>query len=106
MNLVTAGREHAAENLQRLIDGTEDLMETLRKDGGRQYRHALKRMERDIARAKSQMNGLQDGLGARTRAVARGTGRLVRRHPWETAAATALLVGGTVAVLMRRRLFS
>lgn len=105
MNLVTAGREHAAENLQRLIDGTEELVESLRKNGGRQYRHVLRRMERDIARAKSQANGLQDTLGARTRAVARGTGRLVRTHPWEAAAAATLLVGGVIAVLMRRRLF-
>jgi len=105
MNLVTAGRDHAAENLQRLIDGTEELVETLRKDGGRQYRHVLRRMERDIARAKSQMDDFQGTWGARTRAVAHGTGRLVRAYPWEAAAAAALLVAGAVAVLMRRRFF-
>lgn len=105
MNLVTAGRDHAAQNLQRLIDGTEELVETLRKDGGRQYRHVLRRMERDIARAKSQLDDFNGTLGARTRAVARGTGQLVRAHPWETAAAAALLVGGAIALLMRRKLF-
>jgi ElaB/YqjD/DUF883 family membrane-anchored ribosome-binding protein len=108
IDLVTDGRDQAAANLRRLVDGTEELMETLRKNGGRQYRHAMKRIERDIERTKAQLDDLQDTVGGRTRAVARTTDRLVRTHPWESAgaaAAMALLVGGALGALMHGRFF-
>jgi len=107
-DFVTAGRDEAAANLRRLVDGTEELMQSLRKNGGRQYRHAMWRMERDIERAKAQLGDSQDTAGGRTRAIVGATDRLVRAHPWESAgaaAAMALLIGGALGVLVRDRFF-
>ncbi|HUH94617.1 MAG TPA: DUF883 family protein [Casimicrobiaceae bacterium] len=107
-DFVIAGRDEAAANLRRLVDGTEELMETLRKNGGGQYRRAMKRIERDIERAREQLGDLQDTVGGRTRAAVRTTDRLVRAHPWESAgaaAAMALFVGGALGVLVRDRFF-
>jgi ElaB/YqjD/DUF883 family membrane-anchored ribosome-binding protein len=107
-DFVTAGRDEAAANLRRLVDGTEELMQSLRKNGGGQYRHAMKRMERDIERAKAQLDELQDTVGGRKWAMVRTTDRLVRAHPWESAgaaAAMALFVGGALGVLVRDRFF-
>ncbi len=107
-DFITAGRDDAAANLRRLVDGTEELMQSLRKNNGRQYRHTLKRIERDIERARAQLGDLQDTVGGRTRAVVRTTDRLVRAHPWESAgavAAMALCIGGALGVLVRDRFF-
>jgi ElaB/YqjD/DUF883 family membrane-anchored ribosome-binding protein len=104
-DVVTETRDLAASNLRRLVDGTEALLDALNKGGGDQYRQMTERIGKDIARAKEQLDELNDSMAARTRAIARRTDRVVRTHPWEvagTAGATALLLGIAIGLLMGR----
>jgi ElaB/YqjD/DUF883 family membrane-anchored ribosome-binding protein len=103
---VTAGgRDRMAANLRRLIAGTEDLMNAVRKDGGDQYRQTIERIEEEVARAREQLDELQDTIAARTRVAVRRTDRLVHEHPWESAGAAAgaaVLLGVAIGIMISR----
>jgi ElaB/YqjD/DUF883 family membrane-anchored ribosome-binding protein len=104
-DVISTTRDRADANVRRLIDGTEQLMKELRRDGGDQYRQTMERIGRDIDLAKEQLDDLQDTVAARTRALARRADRSVHSHPWETAGAAAgaaLLLGVTVGLLIGR----
>ncbi len=102
----TAGNpERVAANLRRLIAGTEDLMNAVRKEGGDQYRQTMERIEGEIERAREQLDELQDTIAARTRTMARRTDRIVHEHPWESAgaaAAVAVLLGVAIGLMISR----
>ena len=88
-SIVSAGPEALAANLRQVIAGSEELMQSIRKEGGSQYAHTMKRIDRDIQRAKEQLGELQLDLAARTRAIGRRADRVVSEHPWETAGTAA-----------------
>jgi ElaB/YqjD/DUF883 family membrane-anchored ribosome-binding protein len=98
-----------ATNVRQLIAGTEDLLHTIRSEGGDRYRDAIERMDREIERIKDELDNLQDTASMRARRVARRTDRLVHSHPWETAGAAAaagMLLGGALGVLVVRALWA
>jgi ElaB/YqjD/DUF883 family membrane-anchored ribosome-binding protein len=102
---VRARPEDLATNLRQLIAGSEELMSSIRKEGGNQYAEVMKRIDRDIEQAKEQLGELHHGLVTRTRAVARRADRVVNEHPWETAgtaAAAGTLLGIAIGTLIGR----
>ncbi len=106
MDTIDSGRpEGLVTNLRQLISGSEDLVNTVRKNGGREYGRTLKRIDRDIEEAKEQLGELQHTLTTRMRSVGRKTDRIVSSHPWETAgtvAAAGALLGVAIGVLIVR----
>ena len=106
-SIVKERPEDLASNLHHLIADSEDLMSSIRKAGGNQYADAMKRIDRDIERAKSQLGDMQQNFAARTRAVRRQADHMVYSHPWETAGAAAAVgtaLGIAVGMLVARAL--
>ena len=103
--ITTAVPKELATNLRQLVAGSEELVSTIRKEGGSQYEQAMKRIDRDIELVREQLGELQYDLASRTRALRRRADRVVNEHPWEaagTAAAVGTLLGVAIGLLIAR----
>lgn len=92
--------------LQNLIADSESLIAALGADGAQRYRDVVSRLERQIRRARDDLDDLQYAAVRRTRAAARAADQYVQSNPWKTAAgavAVGAAVGAIVALILVRR---
>jgi len=91
--------------LANLISESEALLAAIGEEGAQRYRNATIALERQIRRARDQVDDLQYTTVRRARLAARQADHYVHENPWRTigaAAAVGAAVGALVALLIAR----
>lgn len=88
-----------ADNLRRVVEGTEDLIENVRREGSDRYRDVVDTIERDIERARSDLETLERKVARQARASWRRVDRLAHRHPWEAVGIAVAVTAAVAAVI-------
>ena len=92
--------------LQTLIADSEALLAELGQEGTRRYRQAAKSLDRQMRRARDDLDDLHYSSMRRAKASIRRADAYVHDNPWRTsagAAATGILIGVVLALLMTRK---
>lgn len=92
--------------LQTLIADSEALLAELGQEGTRRYRQAAKSLDRQIQRAREDLDDLHYSAMRRAKVSIRRADAYVHENPWRTtagAAATGILIGALLAFLMTRK---
>jgi ElaB/YqjD/DUF883 family membrane-anchored ribosome-binding protein len=90
---------------RNLISKSEALLTAIGEEGAQRYRDAAVALERQIRRARDQVDDLQYAAVRRARLAARRADHYVHENPWASAGAAAALgaaVGALVALLLVR----
>jgi ElaB/YqjD/DUF883 family membrane-anchored ribosome-binding protein len=91
-----------ANDLRRLIDDTEALLQHTVQGAGQEYTRARHRVEQSLLAAKARAGELQEAALARGREAVGSSDRYVRSHPWESIGVAAA-VGLALGVIIGRR---
>ena len=91
-----------ANDLRRLVDDTEALLQHAVQGTGQEYTRARHRVEQSLLAAKARVGELQEAALARGRDAAASSDRYVRSHPWESIGVGAA-VGLALGVIIGRR---
>jgi ElaB/YqjD/DUF883 family membrane-anchored ribosome-binding protein len=98
--------EGVRTTLRNLVAETEALIAALGAEGAQRYHDAVARLERQLRRARDDLDDLQYAAVRRARLTARRADRYVHDNPWKTAgtaAAVGAAVGAILAILVARR---
>ena len=92
--------------LQTLIAECETLLTELGDEGTRRYRDAVTGLQRQMRRARDDLDDLQYSARRQARVSIRRADAYVHDNPWQSAGAAAAagaLIGAVVAILLTRR---
>ena len=92
--------------LHDLAGDAQNLIESMGEEGAEKYRIAIKRLQRNVEKARDSLGDYQESAIRRARRAARAANRLAHDHPWETAAVGAAIgaaIGAVVAILLTRQ---
>lgn len=95
-------RNRLADHLNTLVAEAEQLLDTARSSGSEQFVVARDRVERQLQRARAELDSLQDAAGYKLRRAARATDSAVHGHPY-AALGLAVGVGVLIGALIARR---
>jgi ElaB/YqjD/DUF883 family membrane-anchored ribosome-binding protein len=98
--------ERLAAILRQIAFRADDLIATVRKSGGAQYKDQVRRLERQLRRTRADLEQLDAGLGHRASGALRAMDSVAHEHPYAAAAASMLMgaaLGTVMAVLLGRR---
>ena len=95
-------RKRLADSLSTLVTEAEHLLDTAQHKGSEQFAAARERIERQLQRARTELDSLQDATGYRLRRAVRATDSAVHDHPY-TALGLAVGVGVLIGALVARR---
>ena len=93
-------------NVQNLISECENLLAELGEEGARRYRDAVTGLERQMRRARDDLDDLQYSALRRAKREMRRADAYVRENPYQSAGAAAAagaVIGAIVAILLTRR---
>jgi ElaB/YqjD/DUF883 family membrane-anchored ribosome-binding protein len=91
-----------AEDMRRLVDDAEALLQHAVQGTGQEYTKARHRLEQSLLAAKGRMGEMKDAAFERGRDAAKASDEYVRRHPWESIGVAAA-VGVALGLLIGRR---
>ena len=100
------GDDSVRTRLQTLISECENLIAELGDEGTRRYRDAVTGLQRQIRRARDDLDDLQYSARRQARMSIRRADAYVHENPWQSAGAAAAagaLIGAIVAVLLTRK---
>jgi ElaB/YqjD/DUF883 family membrane-anchored ribosome-binding protein len=92
--------------LRNLITECEALLGTIGEEGSRRYRNTMRTFDRQLQQARDDLDDLQYSTMRRARQTIRRADEYVHENPWRTsagAAATGILVGALIAILLTRK---
>lgn len=92
--------------LQNLIADCEALIGDLGEEGSRRYRRTVRTLDRQLQRARDELDDLQYAATRHARASIRRADTYVHEHPYRTSAGTAaagVIVGAVLVFLLTRR---
>jgi len=87
--------KHLASDAEALVRETADVV-------GEQAKELRTRVEQSAAKARAQLEELEEVLLDKTRLAAKQTDDYVREHPWE-AIGVGVVIGFVLGVLLTRR---
>ena len=91
--------------LSGLVSKSEEMLAAIGEEGALRYRDATLALERQIRRARDQIDDVQYATARRARLTARQADHYVHENPWTTAGAAAAVgaaIGALVALLIVR----
>ncbi len=91
-----------ANDLRRLVDDTEALLQHAVQGAGQEYTRARHRVEQSLLTAKTRVGEMQEAALARGREAVGQSDKYVRSHPWESIGVAAA-VGLALGVIIGRR---
>ena len=91
-----------ANDLRRLVDDTEALLQHAVQGAGQEYTRARHRVEQSLLTAKTRVGEMQEAAIARGREAVGSSDKYVRSHPWESIGVAAA-VGLALGVIIGRR---
>ena len=101
------GRDNTVRTtVQNLISECENLLAELGEEGTRRYRDAVTGLERQMRRARDDLDDLQYSAVRRAKKSIRRADAYVHDNPWQSAGAAAAagaVIGAVVAILLTRR---
>ena len=89
--------------LRNVITESEALLAAIGEEGAQRYRDAVVGLQRQVRRARDQMDDLQYSAVRRARVAARQADAFVHENPWRTAGAAVIagaVIGAAVALLI------
>jgi len=89
--------------LRGLISESEALIAVIGQEGAQRYRDAVVDLQRQVRRARDQVDDLQYAAARRARVAARQADAYVHENPWRTAGAAAIIgaaIGAAVALVI------
>jgi ElaB/YqjD/DUF883 family membrane-anchored ribosome-binding protein len=92
--------------LQNLIAQCDGMLGQLGEEGSRRYRHTVRALDRQLRHARDDLDDLQYSAMRNARATMRRADAYAHENPWRTsagAAATGILVGVLIAILLTRK---
>lgn len=92
--------------LQNLIADCEALLGDLGEEGTRRYRRTVRSLDRQLQRARDDLDDLQYAATRHAKASIRRADAYVHEHPYRTSAGTAaagVIVGALLVLLLTRR---
>jgi ElaB/YqjD/DUF883 family membrane-anchored ribosome-binding protein len=92
--------------VQNLISECDNLLAELGDEGSRRYRDAVTGVQRQMRRARDDLDDLQYSAVRRARKSIRRADAYVHDNPWQsagTAVAVGAVIGAAVAILLSRR---
>jgi ElaB/YqjD/DUF883 family membrane-anchored ribosome-binding protein len=95
-------RNHLADRLSTFVTDAEHLLDTAQHKGSEQFAAARERIERQLRRARTDLDSLQDAAGYKLRRAARATDNAVHDHPY-AALGLAVGLGVLIGALAARR---
>jgi ElaB/YqjD/DUF883 family membrane-anchored ribosome-binding protein len=98
--------DRLASNLESVAEGTERLMESVGREGGRKAELAREQLAGRLTSARDELAHLQHQLAHRSRVMARRADMAMHEHPYTTAALAAgvgAALGVLIALLIERR---
>lgn len=95
-------RNRLADSLNTLVAEAEQLLDTAQRNGSEQFVAARDRVERQLQRARTELDSLQDAAAYKLRRAARATDSAVHDHPY-AALGLAVGVGVLIGALAARR---
>lgn len=96
-----AAAEHAVEDLNRIVEQAEELLQQLGDQTGEAAEAVRERVTQTLNQAKARLAVTAEEAEQVVENLAQRTDRYVRANPWQSVAIAALL-GGAVALLMSR----
>ena len=93
-------------NVQNLVSECDNLLAALGDEGARRYRDSVTGLQRQMRRARDDLDDLQYSAVRRARKSIRRADAYVHDNPWQSAGAAAAvgaLIGAAVAILLTRR---
>jgi len=93
--------------LRGLISESDALLAAIGQEGAQRYRDAVVGLQRQVRRARDQVDDLQYAAARRARVAARDTDAYVHENPWRTAGAAAIIgaaIGAAVALVIAQLL--
>lgn len=85
--------------LRALISESERLLAALGEEGTQRYRRAVSSLQRQLRRARDDLDDVRYSAVRRTRKAARRGDEYVQSNPWKTAS-TAVAVGTAVGAIV------
>lgn len=95
-------RDSLARNLRAALDDAEELLKLTAGQAGEQVAGARVRAQASLARARDELDRVQNEALLRTRAATRGVDDYLHSHPWQ-AVALAGVITTVIGVLVARR---
>ena len=92
--------------LQNLIAGCDAVLGQLGEEGSQRYRDAVGSLDRQLRRARDDLDDLQYSAMRQARATIRRADAYVHDNPWRasaSAAATGILIGALLVFLTTRK---
>ena len=92
--------------LRNLISECDSLLGQLGEEGSRRYQNTVRAFDRQLQQARDDLDDLQYSAMRRARQTIRRADEYVHENPWRTsagAAATGILVGALIAILLTRK---
>lgn len=89
--------------LRGVVSESEALLAAIGEEGAQRYRDAVLGLQRQVRRARDQMDDLQYAAVRRARVAARQADHFVQENPWKTAGAAVVagaVIGAVVALLV------
>jgi ElaB/YqjD/DUF883 family membrane-anchored ribosome-binding protein len=101
------GRDDSVRTtVQNLISECESLLTELGDEGARRYRDGVTSLQRQMRRARDDLDDFQYSTVRRAKRSIRRADAYVHDNPWQSAGAAAAagaLIGAVVAILLTRR---
>ena len=101
------GRDDSVRTtVQKLISECENLLAELGDEGARRYQDGVTSLQRQMRRARDDLDDLQYSALRRARRSVRRADAYVHDNPWQSAGAAAAVgavIGAAVAILLTRR---
>jgi ElaB/YqjD/DUF883 family membrane-anchored ribosome-binding protein len=92
--------------LRNLITECDALLGQLGEEGSRRYQNTMRAFDRQLQQARDDLDDLQYSAMRHARQTIRRADEYVHENPWRTsagAAATGVLVGALIAILLTRK---
>lgn len=99
---VPEGQYSLADDLRKVIEDAEVLLQHAVRDAGQEYTKARHRLESSLLSAKTRLGGIEDDMLERGAQAAKSADDYVRRHPWESIGIGAA-IGLALGLLIGRK---
>lgn len=84
MDILREDRRRLADDLKRVINDAEGIMQQKVQDAGTGFADARERLERSVNLAKGQLESVERGVLGSSREALQSTDQYIRHHPWES----------------------